>query len=103
MKIKKDDTIVVISGKDKSKRGKVRFVYPKKERILVEGVNFIKKHSRPVSGARQAGIIEREAPIHVSKVMLLCNRCNRPTRISYRFLEDGKKVRYCRKCTEVID
>ena len=103
MKIRKNDTVLVIVGKDKGKKGKVRFAYPKKERLLVEGVNFIKKHVRATGQVRQAGIIEREAPIHVSNVMLLCNRCNRPTRVGFRFLEDGKKVRTCCSCGEVID
>jgi len=103
MKIRKNDTVLVIAGKDKGKKGKVRFAYPKDERLLVEGVNFTKKHVRATGQVRQAGIIEREAPLHVSNVMLLCNKCNRPTRIGFRFLEDGKKVRICRSCGEVID
>ena len=103
MKIRKNDTILVIAGKDRGKKGKVRFAYPEDERLLVEGINFIKKHTRATGQVRQAGIIEREAPIHVSNVMLLCNKCNRPTRIGFRFLEDGKKVRICRSCGEVID
>ena len=103
MKIRKNDTVLVIAGKDKGKKGKVRFAYPKHERVLVEGINFIKRHTRAVRQIRQAGIIEREAPIHVSDVMLLCNRCNRPTRIGFRYLQDGRKVRICRSCGEVID
>ena len=103
MKIRKDDTILVIAGKDKGKRGKVRSAYPKDERLLVEGINFIKRHTRARGQARQAGIIELEAPIHVSNVMLLCNRCNRPTRVGFRSLGDGSKVRICRSCREVID
>jgi large subunit ribosomal protein L24 len=103
MKIRKNDTVLVITGKDKGKKGKVRFAYPKEERVLVEGVNFIKRHMRARGQARQAGIIEREAPIHVSDVMLLCSRCGHPTRIGFRFLEDGRKVRVCRSCNEVID
>jgi len=103
MKIRKNDTVLVIAGKDRGKTGKVRFAYPKKERVLVEGVNFIKKHMRAIGQVRQAGIIEREAPIQVSNVMLLCNKCNHPTRVGFRFLEDGKKVRVCRSCREVID
>jgi large subunit ribosomal protein L24 len=103
MKIRKNDTVLVITGKDRGKTGKVRFAYPKKERVLVEGVNFIKRHMRARGQDRQAGIIEREAPIHVSDVMLLCNKCNHPTRVGFRFLEDGKKVRVCRSCGEVID
>ena len=103
MKIRKNDTVLVITGKDKGKRGKVRFAYPKDDRVLVEGINFTKRHARATGQARQAGIIEREAPIHVSNAMLLCSKCNHPTRVGFRFLEDGRKVRICRSCREVID
>ncbi len=103
MKIRKNDTVLLIAGKDKGKTGKVRFSYPKKERIMVEGINFIKRHIRARGRVRQAGIIQLEAPIPVSNVMLLCSRCNRPTRVSFRFLEDGQKVRVCNRCSEVID
>ena len=103
MKIRKNDTVLVVAGKDRGKKGKVRFAYPKKEQVLVEGINFIKRHTRPMRQAKQAGIIEREAPIHVSDVMLLCSKCNHPTRVGFRFLEDGRKVRICRVCREVID
>ena len=103
MKIRKNDTVLVIAGKDKGKKGKVRFAYPDDERILVEGINFIKRHTRAMKQVRQAGIIEREAPIPVHNVMLLCSRCNHPVRIGFRFLEDGRKVRFCRSCGEVID
>ena len=103
MKIRKNDTVLVIAGKDKGKKGRVRFAYPDDEQVLVEGINFIKRHTRATKGVRQAGIIEREASIHVSNVMLLCTRCNSPTRISFRFLDDGGKVRICRVCHEVID
>jgi len=103
VKIKKNDDVIVIAGKDKGKKGRVRFAYPKDERLLVEGVNFIKGHARAGKAARQAGIIEREVPIHISDVMLVCGRCNRPTRVGFRFLKDKKKVRICRLCKEVID
>jgi large subunit ribosomal protein L24 len=103
MKIRKNDTVLVVVGKDKGKKGKVRFAYPKEEKVLVEGVNFIKRHTKAVHQIRQAGIVEREAPIHVSNVMLLCSRCNHPTRVGFLFLEDGRKVRICRSCGEVID
>jgi len=103
MKIRKNDTVLVIAGKGKGKKGKVRFAYPKDERILVEGVNFIKRHTRARGTVRQAGIIEREAPIHVSNVMLMCSRCNHPTRVGSRSLQDERKVRICRSCGEVID
>ncbi|MBM2824580.1 MAG: rplX [Dehalococcoidales bacterium] len=103
MKIRKDDTVLVIAGKDRGKKGKVRFAHPKDQRVLVEGVNFIKKHTRAVHQVRQAGIIEREAPISVSDVMLVCNKCNHPTRVGFRSLEAEKRVRVCRVCHEVID
>jgi large subunit ribosomal protein L24 len=103
MKIKKDDTVLVIVGKDKGKKGKIRFAYPKKQRILVEGVNFIKKHSKARGAAKQAGIIDMEVPVHVSNVMLLCDKCSKPGRIGYKKLEDGRRVRICRACREVID
>jgi large subunit ribosomal protein L24 len=103
MKIHKNDTVLVIAGKDKGKKGKVRKTYPDKERIMIEGVNMIKRHSRTKGKTRQAGIIELEAPIHVSNVMVICNKCNKPARIGYRVLEDGKKARYCRNCSEIID
>jgi len=103
MNIKKEDTVLVISGKDRGKKGKVRRVLPVESRLVVEGISMIKKHSRARGAARQAGIIERESPISVSNVMLLCSKCNRPARIGHRVLEDGKIVRFCRACREVID
>lgn len=103
MKIKKDDTVMIIAGKDKGKSGKVRFSFPVKNQIIIEGVNFIKKHSKARGAVRQAGIIDLEAPVHISNVMLVCNKCNKPSRIGYRKLEDGRRVRFCRSCDEVID
>jgi large subunit ribosomal protein L24 len=103
MNIRKNDNVLVIAGKDKGKTGRVRFAFPKKERLLVEGINFVKKHSRAQGAVRQAGIIEREAPIHVSNVMLICSKCNKPARVGSRFLSDGRKVRFCRVCGEVLD
>ena len=103
MNIRKNDTVFVIDGKDKGKKGKVRFAYPRDETLIIEGINFIKRHARATHQARQAGVIELEAPVHISKVMFLCDKCNHPTRIGIRFLEDGKKVRFCKACQEVID
>jgi len=103
MKIRKDDTVLVITGKDRGKKGKVRFAYPKKQRVIIEGINFIKKHSRARGAARQAGIIDLEAPVDISNVMLICNKCNKPVRIGFKKLEDGRRVRICRACREVID
>ena len=103
MKIRKDDTVLVIAGKDKGKKGKVRFAYPGKKKVMVEGVNFVKKHSKARGAARQAGIIDLEAKLKVSNVMLVCNKCNKPVRLGYKLLEDGRRVRFCRACGEVID
>jgi len=102
MKIRKGDTVMVISGKDKGKKGKVRRVHSDKECLSVDGINMMKRHARARAGARQAGIIELEAPLHISKVMLLCDKCNRPSRVGFRLLE-GNKVRVCSSCHEVID
>jgi large subunit ribosomal protein L24 len=103
MKIHKDDTVLVIAGKDKGKKGKVRFAYPRKQKLIVEGINFIKKHSKAKKSARQAGIIDLEAPLDVSNVMLICSKCNKPARIGYKKLEDGRTVRFCRACREVVE
>ncbi len=103
MKIKKNDTVLVIAGKDKGKKGKVRYAFPDNERVMVEGVNMIKKHAKAKQQVRQAGIIEREAPISVTNVMYLCGKCNKPTRIGYRVLQDGRKARFCRACGEVVE
>jgi large subunit ribosomal protein L24 len=103
MKIRKNDQVLVISGKDKGKKGKVRYAFPRKEQLIVEGINMIKKHAKAQATLRQAGIIEREAPLQISKVMLICTKCNRPTRVGFRFLESEKKVRACSYCHEVID
>jgi large subunit ribosomal protein L24 len=103
MKIRKNDNVMVVAGKDKGKKGKVRFAYPKNEKLVVEGVNFMKKHTKATGQTKQAGIIETEKKIDVSDVMLVCSKCNKATRVGYQFLEAGKKVRVCRSCHEVID
>jgi large subunit ribosomal protein L24 len=103
MKIKKDDMVLIITGKDKGKKGKVRFAFPGDKRIMVEGINMVKKHAKAKAQVRQAGIIEREAPISVADVMLLCSKCNKPTRVGYRILQDGRKARICRACGEVVE
>lgn len=101
--IKKDDTVLVISGDEKGKRGRVLTVYPKKQKVLVEKLNVIKRHMKPSKKYAQGGIIEKEAPIHRSKVMLVCSKCNKPTRIGQKILKSGSKVRTCNKCREVLD
>jgi len=101
--IKKDDKVKIIAGKDNGKVGKVLKVDRKKQRIVVEIANTVKRHTRPSAQNRQGGIIETEAPLHISNVMLLCNKCIQPVRIKLQRLDDGKKVRVCRKCNEQID
>ncbi|OEU66549.1 MAG: 50S ribosomal protein L24 [Desulfobacterales bacterium PC51MH44] len=101
--LKKDDKVKVIAGKDKGKIGKVLSVKRKNNRIVVENINFVKQHVRPSAQHRQGGIIDSEAPIHWSNVMLMCNKCVTPVRIKMKRLEDGKKIRVCRKCGEIID
>ena len=103
MKIKKDDTVLVVTGKDKGKKGKVRFAYPDEKRIMVEGINMVKKHAKAKAQVKQAGIIEREAPIGVANVMLLCAKCNKPAKIGFKVLQDGRKARICRVCKEVVE
>ncbi|HPA15880.1 MAG TPA: 50S ribosomal protein L24 [Desulfobacterales bacterium] len=101
--LKKDDKVKIITGKDRGKIGKVIKVVKKSNRVLVENINIIKRHSKPSGKSRQGGIIEKEAPIHFSNVMLMCNKCMKPVRIKMKDLEDGKKVRVCRKCGELIE
>ena len=101
--IQKDDKVKILAGKDRGKIGKVIKVDRKKQRILVENINVAKRHTRPNAQNRQGGIIESEAPLHTSNVMLMCNKCIKPARIKMQQLDDGKKVRVCRKCNEQID
>ena len=100
--VKKKDLVMVIAGKDKGKSGKVLSVLSKKNRVIVEKVNFIKRHTRPSAKQRQGGIIEREGPINISNVMLICTKCNKPSRVGKKYLEDDKKVRVCKKCGEIL-
>lgn len=103
MNIKKNDTVLVLAGKDKGKKGKVLAANPAKSRVLVEGVNMATVHvSGQKTGGKESGIIRREAGLHVSNVMRICPKCNEPTRAAHKFLEDGSKVRVCKKCGETI-
>lgn len=100
--VKKGDTVTVITGKDKNKTGKVLGILPKKDGVLIEGLNIVKRHTR-ARGNEPGGIVEKEAPIHVSNVMLHCEKCRKPVRSKKNILEDGKKVRVCVKCGESFD
>jgi large subunit ribosomal protein L24 len=101
--IKKDDKVKVIAGKDKGKVGKVVKVIRKGNKVLVENVNIVKRHTKPSAKNKQGGIVAGEASIHVSNVMLMCNKCIKPVRIKTQTLDNGKKARVCRKCSEQID
>jgi large subunit ribosomal protein L24 len=102
-RLRKNDMVKVIAGKEKGKSGKILRVLHKKERVLVEKINFIKRHSRPSGKTRQGGIIQKEAPIHISNVLLLCPKCNQGVRTGTRNLEGGKKALVCKKCGESIE
>jgi large subunit ribosomal protein L24 len=102
MNIRRGDTVVMVAGPHKGRRGRVMRVYPKTDRILVEGVNMIKKHQRPTSRNQQGGIVEREAPVHMSNVMAWCESAGRPTRILLKRLEDGSRVRVYKVNGETI-
>jgi large subunit ribosomal protein L24 len=103
MSIRAGDTVLVIAGRDKGKTGRVERSQPGGIRVVVEGVNVVTKHMQGRPGVRQSGRIQMEAPLHVSNVVLICNKCNQPTKARISFLETGSKVRSCTKCQEVID
>ncbi len=102
LKIRKNDRVMVMVGKDRGRVGKVKTVFPKKLRAIVEGVNIVKKHQKAGPTGASGGIIEKEAPIHISNLKLICPKCTDPVRVGYRILEDGSKVRICKKCGEAI-
>ena len=102
--IRKNDSVVVITGRDRGKRGRVLRVIPEKRRVIVEGVNFIKRHTRPNPQKNiKGGIVEREAPLSASNVQLVCPECSNPTRVGRKLLDDGRRVRFCVKCKGVVD
>ena len=101
--VKKDDMVKVIAGKEKGKTGKVLRVFPAKGRVVVESLNVVKRHTRPTQLSPEGGIIEKEAALSISNVMLICSSCNEATRTGIRALEDGSRVRYCKKCNEIVD
>jgi len=103
LRIKKNDTVFITTGKEKGKSGRVLSFSSSKDRVLIEKINIVKKHMKPTRKYTQGGIIEREATVHVSNVMLVCPKCNKPTRIRTTVLQDDRKVRMCRKCNEVMD
>lgn len=103
-RIKRDDTVMVMAGKDRGKRGKVQRVLPRTQQVLVEGVNIVKRHRRAAAtGARQAGIISKEMPLNASKVMPVCPNCNKPARVGITVLADGTKARVCKLCQAMMN
>ncbi len=103
IKIRKGDRVRVISGKEKGKEGKVLRVLPEKQAVVVEKLNLFKKHAKPSQQNPKVGIIEREGRVHLSNVMVICGNCNKPTRLGAKILPEGKKLRSCKKCGEVMD
>jgi len=102
--VRKNDNVIVTTGKDRGKRGRVLKVLPANNRVVVEGVNMIKRHTKPNPQAQiQGGVVEREAPLHASNVQIVCPECGKATRVGRKVLGDGRKVRVCRKCEGVVD
>ncbi|MFH0778781.1 MAG: 50S ribosomal protein L24 [Candidatus Eisenbacteria bacterium] len=102
MIIGKNDTVVVIAGDDRGKTGKVLKVFPKKSRVIVEKINFVKRHTRPTRTRVRGGVVEKEAPVHVSNVLLLCPKCDTGVRVGVKQLSDGSRVRVCKSCGEMV-
>ena len=103
MRLRNNDNVLVVKGRDRGKQGRIQQVIVKDGKVVVEGINVALRHSKPTANVRQGGIIQKEMPIQASNVMLVCTHCNRPARISYRVLVDGTKARVCRRCEEVIE
>ena len=101
--VRRGDTVAVISGRERGKRGRVLRVIPETGRVIVEKVNMMKKHQRPTQKLQQGGIIERESPLALSNVLVVCGRCDKPTRSGIKVLADGRKLRVCKRCGEAID
>jgi large subunit ribosomal protein L24 len=102
LRVKRDDTVQILAGRERGKRGKVREVHVKDDRVIVAEVNIAKRHMKPGRNARQAGIIDVEQPLHISNVGIVCAKCDRPVRIGARQLEDGRRVRVCKRCGEQL-
>ncbi|MFC1838787.1 50S ribosomal protein L24 [Thermodesulfobacteriota bacterium] len=101
--IKKNDKVIILSGKEQGKIGNVLKVDAEKGRAIVEKINLVKRHSKPSAKNAQGGIVEKEASLHISNLMIICNKCAEPTRIGKRTLDDGSRVRICKKCSEILD
>jgi len=103
VEIRKSDSVMVIAGKERGKTGKVLRVLPGKNAVIIERISIVKRHTKPRGPQQAGGIIEKEAAINVSNVMMMCDKCNAPARIGHKELADGKKIRICRRCDESLD
>ena len=103
MQIRKNDSVMVITGKERGKTGKVLRVMSDKDAVIIERVNLVKRHSKPRGPQQPGGIVEKEAPIRASNLMIMCDKCNAPVRIGRKILADGRKIRICRRCEEALD
>ena len=103
MQIRKNDSVIVIGGKERGKTGKVLRVLPDKDAVIIERLNIVKRHTKPRGPQQPGGIVEKEAAIHASNIMILCDKCNAPVRVGHKILADGKKIRICRRCNEALD
>ena len=102
MFVRKNDHVLILSGEDKGKQGKVLKVLPKEQRVIIEGVNFIKRHTKTSQTNPKGGIVEKEGMVNASNVMVVCEKCGEPTRVSFKVIADGSRVRSCKKCGEMI-
>jgi large subunit ribosomal protein L24 len=103
VQIRKNDSVIVIGGKERGKTGKVLRVVPDKDAVIIERLNMVKRHTKPRGPQQPGGIVEKEAAIHASNIMILCDKCNAPVRVGHKVLADGKKIRICRRCNEALD
>jgi large subunit ribosomal protein L24 len=103
VQIRKNDSVMVIAGKERGKTGKVLRVLKEKDAVIIERLNIVKRHTKPRGPQQTGGIVEKEAAIHASNIMILCEKCNAPARIGHKILTDGKKIRICRNCSESLD
>jgi large subunit ribosomal protein L24 len=103
VQIRKNDSVIVIGGKERGKTGKVLRVVPDKDTVIIERLNMVKRHTKPRGPQQPGGIVEKEAAIHASNIMILCDKCNAPVRVGHKTLADGKKIRICRRCNEALD
>jgi len=103
MHVHREDMVLVLTGKDRGKKGRVIRVFPKEERVLVEKINMVKRHTRPTQQLPQGGIVEKELPLHVSNLQVVCPKCGKSTRVAHKTLPNGQKNRVCKKCGEILD